>query len=246
MKKTMLCIACGLVVLCSFGQAKKTTTASKPAAKPAAAVNPLKTNIDSVSYSVGLLVAQNLKTQGLANVNIALFERALNDVQHGKTPLLSENAVRQCMTSFQQKMQSQREVTDRQQEAANRQQGAAFLAANGKRSGVTTLPDGVQYEVLKAGTDTAKPTINSTVKVHYHGTLINGTIFDSSVDRGEPVTFPLTNVIHGWQEILPLMTVGSKWKIYLPADQAYGSASQGSIGPGSTLVFEVELLGIEK
>jgi len=104
----------------------------------------------------------------------------------------------------------------------------------------------LQYEVLKAGADKTKPTITSKVKCHYHGTLINGTVFDSSVDRGEPITFPLGNVIKGWQEALQLMTVGSKWKLYIPSDLAYGdNAPSAVIGPGATLIFEVELLGIE-
>ncbi|KAF0235552.1 MAG: FKBP-type peptidyl-prolyl cis-trans isomerase [Chitinophagaceae bacterium] len=128
-----------------------------------------------------------------------------------------------------------------------RKAGQDFLATNGKRKGVVTLPSGMQYEIIKAGADTApKPTLASKVKCHYHGTVLSGEIFDSSVDRGEPISFPLGNVIKGWQEALQLMSVGSKWKLYIPADLAYGDQQKGDkIVPGSLLIFEVELLGIE-
>ena len=126
-------------------------------------------------------------------------------------------------------------------------EGLAFLAANGKRPGVITTRSGLQYQVLRAGADSTKPTLESKIRCHYHGTLINGEIFDSSVDRGEPITFPLNGVIRGWQEGLQLMTVGSKWKFFIPSDLAYGDGGTGGqIGPGATLIFEVELLGIEK
>ncbi|MEK7200406.1 MAG: FKBP-type peptidyl-prolyl cis-trans isomerase, partial [Bacteroidota bacterium] len=121
----------------------------------------------------------------------------------------------------------------------------AFLAGNGKREGVVTLPSGLQYEVIKTGTDNTKPTLASKVTCHYTGTLINGTKFDSSVDRGTPASFSLGNVIRGWQEALQLMTVGSKWKLYIPADMAYGENGPPSIGPGATLLFDVELLAVE-
>ncbi|MCE5179107.1 MAG: FKBP-type peptidyl-prolyl cis-trans isomerase [Porphyromonadaceae bacterium] len=123
--------------------------------------------------------------------------------------------------------------------------GDAYMAENAKREGVVTLPSGLQYEILRAGTG-AVPTDTDQVKVHYHGTLINGTVFDSSVDRGEPATFGVTQVIPGWTEALKLMPVGSKWRLYVPYNLAYGSADRGTIKPYSNLIFDVELLGIEQ
>jgi FKBP-type peptidyl-prolyl cis-trans isomerase FklB len=245
MNKMILIIAFGLATANGYAQVKKPATT-----KPAVAANPFKNEIDSVSYSIGLLVAQNLKAQGIENVNLALFQRALSDAKQNKTPLLNEEAVKRCVMHFQQKINSVKEAAAQKENAgkavANRQIGQTFLENNGKRSGVTTTASGLQYEVIKASADNTKPTLASKVKVHYHGTLIDGTIFDSSVDRGEPISFPLNGVVRGWQEALQLMTVGSKWKIYLPADLAYGDNPAGpAIGPGSTLIFEVELLGIE-
>ncbi len=123
--------------------------------------------------------------------------------------------------------------------------GDAYMAENAKREGVVTLPSGLQYEILRAGNG-AVPTDTDQVKVHYHGTLINGTVFDSSVDRGEPATFGVTQVIPGWTEALKLMPVGSKWRLYVPYNLAYGSTDRGTIKPFSNLIFDVELLGIEK
>ncbi|MEO8172394.1 MAG: FKBP-type peptidyl-prolyl cis-trans isomerase [Sediminibacterium sp.] len=250
MKKSILVILLGLATAGVFAQAKKPAAATKPAAKTGTATaNPFKNQIDSVSYSIGLLVAQNLKAQGISNVNLSLFQRALSDATMNKKPLLSDEAVKQCVTDFQQKINAVKNAeADKEnaaKSAANRQEGKLFLAANGKRPGVVTLPDGLQYEVIKASTDNTKPTLTSKVKVHYHGTLINGTIFDSSVDRGEPIVYPVNGFVRGWQEVLQLMPVGSKWKVYLPADLAYGDSDSGKIAPGSTLIFDLELIGIE-
>jgi FKBP-type peptidyl-prolyl cis-trans isomerase FklB len=130
--------------------------------------------------------------------------------------------------------------------AKNREAGLKFLAENKTKPGVVTLPDGLQYLVLKEGTG-PKPTINDKVKTHYHGTLIDGTVFDSSVDRGQPISFPVGGVIKGWTEALQLMPVGSKWRLFIPSELAYGDRGAGpKIGPGAALVFEVELLAIEQ
>jgi len=256
MNKLILIIVFVLVSVGSFAQVKKPVTTAKPGAKPAtkpsvATTNPFKSNNDSVSYAVGLRIAQTLKTQGFDNVNMNLFLRAMNDLKQNKTPLLTDEAIQSCVSIFQQKVGSVKDAAVQKENAAkavgNRQAGKVFLAENAKRPGVVTLPDGLQYEVIKASTDNTKPTLTSKVKVHYHGTLINGTVFDSSVDRGEPITYPVNGFVKGWQEVLQLMTVGSKWKVYLPADLAYGDNQSGpTIGPGSTLIFELELLGIEK
>ena len=245
-------MALGLVTVNSFAQAKKPGTTAKPAAKSTTATataNPFKNSMDSVSYSIGLLFAQNLKAQGVENINMALLTKALNDSKQNKKTLLDETAVRQCMTEFQQKMGSERDAVMQKENAAkaavNKQIGKDFLAANAKRPGVVSLPDGLQYEIIKASTDNTKPTLTSKVKVHYHGTLIDGTVFDSSVDRGEPIVYPVNGFVIGWQEVLQLMPVGSKWKVYLPSNLAYGDSGSGKIGPGSTLIFDLELIGIE-
>jgi FKBP-type peptidyl-prolyl cis-trans isomerase FklB len=156
----------------------------------------------------------------------------------GKQPLIPEVALDNCIGTYQ-------EAVSNQKSAGNKLAGEAFLAKNGQRPGVVTLPSGLQYEVIKNSTDTLKPKLNNKVKVHYHGTLLNGEVFDSSVDRGEPIVYPLGQLIVGWQEALQLMTVGSKWKLYVPSELGYGNRGSGKIAPGSTLVFEVELLGFE-
>ncbi len=259
MNRQIFIVTCCLGSICSFAQVKKTTVTVKQGAKPVTAVKPLiagkssivfKNNTDSVSYAVGVRVAQSLKAQGFDNVNLALFQKAVSDVVLSKIPVLADAAISECLGKFQQKINSVKEGQQQKENAAKaiagRKEGQAFLANNAKKPGVVTLPSGLEYEILKAGTDNTKPTLASKVKCHYTGTLLDGTKFDSSVDRGEPITFPLANVIRGWQEAVQLMTVGSKWKLYIPADLAYGdSPPPGPITPGATLIFEVELLGIE-
>ncbi len=250
MIKPISIITLSLLTVSSFAQVKKpTASVTKPAAsKPAAPANPFKNNTDSVSYAVGLRIAQSLKAQGFEDINMSLFTKAMGDFKQNRPSLLSDAAITQCVGVLQQKVNAAKEKENAAKSAAAKQEGLAFLAANGKRTGVITLPSGLQYEILKAGIDnTAHPTLQSVVKCHYTGTLINGTKFDSSVDRGEPATFPLSNVIQGWQQAVQLMTVGSKWKLYIPSELAYGdNPPPGVIAPGSTLIFEVELISIEK
>ncbi|MFY7651547.1 MAG: FKBP-type peptidyl-prolyl cis-trans isomerase [Chitinophagaceae bacterium] len=202
-------------------------------------VNPLKNLKDSASYALGINIGRNLKAQ-IGDVNMDLLLKGLKDIYANKATLLPDETANNCIGSYQQQSQTEKA-------SVNKAAGKAFLAANAKKPGVITLPSGLQYQVIKASADTAKPTLNDKVKCHYHGTLLDGTVFDSSVDRGEPLSFPLNGVIKGWQEALQLMTVGSKWKLFIPSDLAYGDNAAGpKIGAGSTLVFEVELLGIEK
>ncbi|WP_253810312.1 FKBP-type peptidyl-prolyl cis-trans isomerase [Hydrotalea flava] len=236
MTKLFLPIAillCGTLVQ---AQTKKTMPAHSTA-HPNTLV--LKTEKDSASYALGISVGQSLAAQNLSNINTELFLKGLKEITEKKKVQLTDAQVMNIITAYAAKMQELKTQ-------ANIAAGKKFLEANGKRPGVVTLPDGLEYEVLKAGTDTIKPTLADKVTCHYHGTLIDGTVFDSSVDRGEPVTFPLNGVIKGWQEALQLMTIGSKWKIYLPSDLAYGNKGAGEkIGPGATLVFTVELLGVQ-
>jgi len=207
-------------------------------AKVATVGSSLKNTKDSASYALGYRIAQSLKGQGLQDVNVALFNKGMAAGVLSK-PEIPDTLLDICIKNYQDKM-SQNNILQ------NRAIGAEFLANNAKRPGVVKLTSGLQYEVLVAGTGTQKPTLNNKVKCHYHGTLIDGTVFDSSVQRGEPISFPLNGVIKGWQDALQLMTVGSKWKLFIPSELAYGERSAGPvIGPGSTLVFEVELLGID-
>lgn len=240
MKRTIVLLTLAITATGSFAQNTRSTAS---VTKPKAGVtlnSTIKTSSDSAGYAIGTRIAQNLKAQGLDKVNITLLQKAISDVFLNKKPVIADTLLDQCIGRFQQKAQEQKA-------SKPKAEGKLFLANNAKRPGVVSLPSGLQYEILKAGSDTApKPTLESKVKCHYHGTLINGKVFDSSVDRGEPITFPLNGVIKGWQDALQLMTVGSKWKLFVPSDLAYGDRSTGPIPAGSTLIFEVELLGIEK
>ena len=199
----------------------------------------LKSQKDSLSYALGVLIGQNLNKQGLSDLDNALFLKGMQDVNSGKATILDPVSANKCVTDYTNK---EKEAT--KQKAMS--EGVAFLAKNAERKGVITLPSGLQYEVISEGTgETPKST--DKVKVHYTGTLLDGTVFDSSVERGEPIVFPVTGVIPGWVEALQLMKVGSKWKLFIPQNLAYGERGAGAqIGPYSTLVFDVELLGIEK
>ena len=244
MKKVLFVVLAFTGTLIAQAQTKPVAkAAAKPAVKAAGAYKTvvdisLKNTKDSASYALGYRIAQSLMGQGLQGVNVAIFEKGLLAGFAAK-PSIPDSLLDGCIKSYQDKMSTEK-ITE------NRAQGAAFLAENAKRPGVVRLTNGLQYEVIVAGTDTVKPTLKNKVKCHYHGTLIDGTVFDSSVQRGEPITFPLNGVIKGWQDALQLMTVGSKWKLFIPSELAYGERSAGPvIGPGSTLIFEVELLGID-
>jgi FKBP-type peptidyl-prolyl cis-trans isomerase FklB len=199
----------------------------------------LKNQKDSLSYAMGVLMAQNLKKQGMTNIDPTILAKAMQDQFANNTSLMDFNACNKYVMEVQGK---EKEA----QKKRNIEIGQTYLTTNGQRKGVVTLPSGLQYEVLTEGTG-AIPTTANKVKVHYTGTLIDGTIFDSSVQRGEPIVFPVTGVIKGWTEALQLMKVGSKWKLFIPSALAYGEqgAAGGKIGPNATLIFEVELLGIE-
>ncbi len=217
--------------------ATKTTASKAPTTTPSLV---LKNNRDSASYALGVRIAQNLKEQSFDKLDPALIQKGINDVFNNKALALPDASLDKCIGTYQQKASSAKA-------SAAKVEGQKFLAENAKRKGVITTKSGLQYEIIKTGADTVKPTINDKVKCHYHGTLINGTVFDSSVDRGEPISFPVGGVIAGWTEALQLMTVGSKWKLYIPSELAYGDRAAGDkIAPGSTLIFEVEILAIEK
>lgn len=192
-----------------------------------------------VSYGIGLQMGSQLARDPSLSIDLQSFSAGIEDALKGGEPRIDQAEI---MAAFQT-MQSQAQANAQAQAQVNIDAGNAFLAENGKRPEVTTTASGLQYEVLVAGNG-PKPTSDKTVKVHYHGTLLNGTVFDSSVQRGEPIEFPVTGVIQGWIEALQLMPKGSKWKLFIPANLAYGNRATGKILPGSTLVFEVELIDI--
>lgn len=193
--------------------------------------------LDSASYSIGVLIAQSLKGGGIETVNSADLAKGLEDALQGKQVIEMQKA-----QEFYMKYSGEQA---KKKHAGTIEKGTKFLNENKKRKEVVTLPSGLQYEILKAGTG-AKPGPTDNVKTHYHGTLMDGTVFDSSVNRGEPIEFPVNGVIKGWTEALQLMPTGSKWKLYIPSDLAYGDrGAGGSIGPYETLVFEVELLEVK-
>ncbi len=195
-----------------------------------------QTKIDSASYSVGVLIAQSLKGGGIETVNAADLAKGVEDALKG-TPKIDAQKAQEFYMKYSAEQAKKKH-------AGNIEKGKKFLDDNKKRAGVVTLPSGLQYEIMKAGTG-AKPGAADKVKTHYHGTLLDGKVFDSSVDRGEPIEFPVNGVIKGWTEALQLMPTGSKWKLFIPSDLAYGErGAGGSIGPYETLVFEVELLAV--
>lgn len=202
-----------------------------------AAAQNTNTKMDSVSYSLGVLMAQNLKQQGFDAIDAASLTKGFEDVLKGNPLKVDPEQANEIVSDYMQSKQAKKfEATI----AA----GKKFLEENAKRTGVVELPSGLQYEVIKEGTG-AKPTTNDQVTVHYEGKLIDGTVFDSSVKRGQPATFGVTQVIQGWVEALQLMPEGAKWKLYIPYDLAYGERGAGQqIGPYATLIFEVELLKI--
>ncbi|MGE4290134.1 MAG: FKBP-type peptidyl-prolyl cis-trans isomerase [Salinivirgaceae bacterium] len=197
-----------------------------------------KTELDKVSYCFGINIAQNMEQQGMTEMNAELLAQGLDDYLKDKTLQIPEEDVSDILQKYFKELQEK-------QFENNILQGKEFLAQNSQREGVITLPSGLQYEVLTKGSG-EKPKENDQVTTHYHGTLIDGTVFDSSVNRGEPATFPVNGVIKGWVEALQLMQVGAKWRVYVPENLAYGANPHpgGPIQPYSTLVFDIELLAI--
>jgi FKBP-type peptidyl-prolyl cis-trans isomerase FklB len=225
----------------------KTGTATKPRT---AVPFTLKTQKDRVSYAVGMNVgkgvAARLKQQTI-DVDQAILMRGLKDALAGGKMLLTEDEERTILTQLSVEARKKQEDQMKVAGDANKKEGEEFLAANKTKDGVITLPSGLQYKVLTLGTG-PKPTAADTVSCNYRGTLINGTEFDSSYKRGQPASFPLTGVIKGWTEALQLMPVGSKWQLFVPSDLGYGDRGadpRSGIGPGATLIFEVELLSIQ-
>ncbi|MEO7064701.1 MAG: FKBP-type peptidyl-prolyl cis-trans isomerase [Dokdonella sp.] len=232
----------------TIGSAIAAAPAAAPAmpaatpAKPAAPAVPLDKN--KISTMVGMDIGRGL-TQIKDDIDIKAVEAALEATLKGEKTALTPEEALTVRQEFMQQMQAKRVTEQKQAAEKNKTEGAAFLVKNKAAKGVKTTASGLQYLVEKEGTG-AKPKATDTVKVNYLGTKIDGEKFDSSYDRGQPATFPLNGVIKGWSEGLQLMPVGSKYKFFVPADLAYGENAPGPIGPNATLVFEVELLDIEK
>lgn len=197
----------------------------------------LKTEKDSASYALGMNIGQNLKKQGF-DIDVNVMFKAFEEAYKGQKMAMEEQQAMMILQGYAAKAQAKAAEE-------GKKKGEAFLAENKKKSGVKVTASGLQYIELKAGTG-ASPVDTSHVRVHYTGTLIDGTKFDSSVDRGEPAEFPVNGVIKGWTEALKMMKVGSKWKLFIPSDLAYGEHGQGPIPASSVLIFEVELLDIQK
>ncbi len=235
MKKYILFLSLSFTCFHVFAQKKKKS------GTPAAAELPvsLRTQNDSLSYSIGIMVASFYKQQGITEVNNVLVNKAIQDKMKGDSILLSEQQCNQVVMSYIEKAKTEKA-------AAAKKQGEVFLAENKTKPGVVTTASGLQYIVLKAGTG-AKPIATDKVKCDYEGKLIDGTIFDSSIKNGKPIEFAVNGVIKGWTEALQLMPAGSKYRLFIPSDLAYGDQQMGpDIKSGSTLIFDVDLIEIVK
>jgi FKBP-type peptidyl-prolyl cis-trans isomerase len=208
------------------------------------AATSLKTDQDKLSYSIGVDMARNFKRQEI-EVDADVLARGFKDAYQGSKLDLTDPEMQKLTSDYQVKLKEKQMGAMKKAGETNQKEGEAFLAANAKKEGVITLPSGLQYLVLKKG-DGPIPKAEDTVKCNYRGTLINGTEFDSSFKTGKPATFPVGGVIAGWTEALKMMPVGSKWQLFIPSKLAYGPRGAGrDIGPNATLIFEIELLGIE-
>lgn len=193
--------------------------------------------MDKISYALGISMASNLKSTGINNLNLSEFQKGFADIIEGRKPSMEIDEAQMLLGQYFNKLQQEAD-------ARNKEIGEKFLAENKKREGIITTASGLQYEILTAGNG-PKPKATDSVKCHYEGRLIDGTVFDSSIRRGEPATFGVGQVIAGWVEALQLMPVGSKWRLYIPSDLAYGAHGAGDIiGPNAALIFDVEVLQI--
>jgi FKBP-type peptidyl-prolyl cis-trans isomerase len=236
--------AVGSLALLAVGVANED---KKPESEPAAAAPAPTVELtkENISYAIGTMVGQSLKQQTI-DVSKPDLMAGIEAIVDGKTPRLSQEQAMQVMQAFQSKAMAEQQAKASAEAGPMKEKAAAFLAENKKKKGVITTASGLQYEVIKEGKGD-KPKASDTVKCHYHGTFVDGKVFDSSVERGQPAEFPLNGVIKGWTEGVPLMTIGSKYKFTIPYDLAYGAEGRPpTIPPASTLVFEIELLEIKK
>ncbi len=228
--KTLVAVF-GIMLLANLGYAGETAV--------------LKTEMDRISYSIGMDIGENMKRQSIV-IDPDILARGIKDVFSGSKLLLTEEEFRNTMENFRKDMMAKQKMLMNELAEKNKKEGEAFLADNKKKEGVVSLPSGLQYKVIKEGEGNI-PKATDTVTVHYKGATIDGVEFDSSYGRGEPATFPVNGVIPGWTESLQLMKAGSKWQIFIPSNLAYGErgAGGGVIGPNATLVFDVELISVK-
>jgi FKBP-type peptidyl-prolyl cis-trans isomerase FklB len=231
--------------------AKAPTAAAKRPATAAKTATPLalKTQKDKFSYAIGMKTGQRMAdsfNKQSVPFDPAILARGVKDGLSGGKTLLTDEEAQAAIKAVQEEVGKKNQEKMKEASAVNKKEGDAFLAGNKAKEGVVTLPSGLQYKIMKEGTG-PKPTTSDTVVCNYRGTLINGTEFDSSYKRGQPATFPVSGVIKGWTEALQLMPVGSKWQLFIPSNLAYGDNGAGAdIGPGATLIFEVELISIQE
>jgi FKBP-type peptidyl-prolyl cis-trans isomerase FklB len=235
-----------------FAQPKpKKTIAAKPAVADTAAKaktpSTLKNSLDSFSYALGMNIANNLKQQSIDKISNAAMIKGMNDVFNKKATEINEQEANGCIQTKIQGNQAKKSVAEKAKTVAEKTKAAAFLAKNKTRKEVITLPSGLQYEILKKGDSTSvTPKLQDTVVAHYAGTLIDGKKFDNSYDRGQPLTIPVAGVIKGWTEILQLMHIGDKFKVFIPSELGYGERGAGADIPGgAALIFEMELLEVK-
>lgn len=205
----------------------------------------LSTTIDSVSYSIGFLNGSNMKDQGMGNIETEAYLAGMQAAMADQESDVPQERFQSLLSTYQMEAQQRAQQQQQEEADANQQEGSDFLAENKANEGVQVTESGLQYRVLEEG-DGLSPNANDSVRVHYEGTLIDGTVFDSSIDRGEPVTFPLSQVISGWTEGLQLMQEGARYKFFVPGNLAYGQnpPPRSPIGPNETLIFEVELIEV--
>jgi len=250
MKKALILLAVAALFASSCQRMQQQK--AKPAARKEITKADLKTEDDNVSYSLGFSMGSNFKKDELI-MNLEFFQKGIKDGFTGSKQILNEEEIKKTMMAFQQKMRAKKQAEymrkreeRKKQGEANKEKGGKFLEGNKTKEGIVTLKSGLQYKILKKGTG-ASPKATDTVKCHYKGTTIDGKEFDSSYKRGEPATFALNRVIKGWTEGLQLMKEGGKWQFFVPSELAYGESGTGrDVGPNEVVIFEVELLGIEK
>ena len=255
MKKALIIMMLMATIFYAAAQKPGKVVAKPLAAKSVTAKSIFKNLSDSFSYAAGYAVANNMRSQNIKRVNAAIMQRAIEDVYKNKQPLIEPAKMNECLQRQSQVFSEEKMREDKLNEGNARAgaateiaKGVAFLEANKKRTGVITLPNGLQYEIIKsADSVTAKPTLNDAVVVNYVGTTIDGREFDNSYKRGQPLTRAITGVIKGWTEILQLMSIGDKWKVYIPTELGYylNPPDPNAIPPGAVLIFEMALEGIK-
>ena len=232
----------GLVLALAVMSVHGASYAAKADNKSGAAINESSPDTQKVGYSFGYIIGKS-NSDALKNLDLDSFVKGFKDGYSGNAGALTDDQIKATLLKYKQAQDAQEMQTFKTEADKNAKAGAAFLAENGKKAGVVTTNSGLQYLVIKQGTG-KQPASDSRVKVHYEGRLIDGTVFDSSIDRGEPLTFPLNQVIAGWTEGVQLMKEGAKYRLFIPSTLAYGETGANTIPPSSTLIFDVELLEV--